>query len=101
MSDVSVQPLLTQHCDKRGQERHQKTRVQEVGGRDNLWRGTTPRRGTRGDFIWRDGSVEAEENRSEVGFGPFIGVWLEIRLDVDDEGGADRGEQAGLRMWSA
>jgi hypothetical protein len=44
--------------------------------------------------------VETEENRAEAGFGPFAGVRLELGLDVDDEGGADRGEQAGLKTWS-
>jgi hypothetical protein len=47
-----------------------------------------------------DRSIEAEEDCTEVGFGPFVGIWLELRLDVDDEGGADRGEQTGLRTWS-
>ena len=44
--------------------------------------------------------IEAEENCSEIGFGPFDGIWLELRLDGDDKGGADRREQASLRMWS-
>ena len=32
-------------------------------------------------------------------FRPFARVWLELELDVDDERGADRGEQTGLKMW--
>jgi hypothetical protein len=59
--------------------------------------GTIPRWRSRRVFVWNGGSVEAEENRPEVGFRPFGGVWLELRLDVDDEGGADCGEQTGLR----
>jgi hypothetical protein len=34
----------------------------------------------------------------------FGGIWLEVRLDVDDEGGTDAGEQSGLgtrsMMWA-
>jgi hypothetical protein len=40
--------------------------------------------------------VEGEEDCAEVGFGSFGGIRLEVGLDVDDEGGADRGEQTGL-----
>ena len=46
------------------------------------------------------GSVEAEENCSEVGFRPFTGVWLELGLDGYDEGGADCRKQTSLKMWS-
>jgi hypothetical protein len=49
-----------------------------------------------GVFVWSNGSVEAEESCAEVGFGPFARIWLELRLDVDNEGGADGGEQTGL-----
>ena len=47
-------------------------------------------------FVGSDGSIEAEENRAEVCFGSFGGIWLELGLDVDDEGGADCGEQTCL-----
>ena len=68
VSEVPVQSLLAQHCDKRGQQRHQKTRVQKVQGCDDLCRGTTPDwRGSCRVFVWGNGSVEAEEDRSEVG----------------------------------
>ena len=41
--------------------------------------------------------VESEEDGTEEGGGLFVGIGLEIRMDVDDEGGADCREQAGLR----
>ena len=47
-------------------------------------------------FASNNGSVEAEEDCTEVGIGPFVGIWLEVGLDVDDESGADCREQAGL-----
>ena len=101
MPDVSVQPLLAQHRDKRGQQRHQQTCIQEVRGRDDLLGWATPRRRSGGVFVGSNGSVEAEENRSEVSFGPFGGIWLELGLDVDDESGADRREETSLRTRSA
>ena len=42
----------------------------------------------------------AEENHAEVGFGPFGGIWLEVRPDVDDEGGAHCREQTSQGTWS-
>ena len=42
------------------------------------------------------GLVEGEEDGTEEGGGLFVGIRLEIRMDVDDEGGADGREQAGL-----
>ena len=51
-------------------------------------------------FVGSDGSVEAEKDRSEVGFRPFAGVWFKLGLDVDDKSRADCREQTGLRVWS-
>ena len=42
--------------------------------------------------------VEAEKDGMEISFRPVAGIWLELRLDVDDEGGTGCGEQTGLRM---
>jgi hypothetical protein len=52
-------------------------------------------------FVGSDRSVEAEKDRSEVGFRPFARVRLELGLDVDDESRANCREQTGLRIWSA
>ena len=91
VSEVATQPLFAQHPDKCGQQRYQKTRVKKVYGCDDLGGGTIPH--------WEDnvlargkGSVEGKENRSEVCFRPFAGVWFEFGLDVDGEGGTDGGE---------
>ena len=100
MSEVPVQPQLAQHRDECGEQRHQQTRIQEVYGCDDLRRGTIPRWGSGGVFVRDNGPVEAEEDCSEVGFRSFAGIGLEPRLDGDDKGGADCGEQTGLRTWS-
>ena len=44
--------------------------------------------------------VETEENGPEVGFGPVTRTWFKLGLNVNDEGGADCGKQAGLQLWS-
>jgi hypothetical protein len=62
---------------------------------------TSPHQRGSGVFIWKKGSVEAEENRSGVCFRPFAGVRLKLRLEVDYEGGADSREKINLIMWSA
>jgi len=49
-------------------------------------------------FVGRNGSVEAEKDCSEVGFRPFVGIWFELRLDVDHESRADCGEQTSLNI---
>ena len=97
---ISVQPLFAQHRDKRSQQRPQQACVHEVRGCNDLLGRTTPHWRSGGIFVGRDGSVEAEEDRSEVGFRPFARVWLEFGLDVDNEGRADRGEKTGLKLWS-
>jgi len=51
-------------------------------------------------FVWSDRSVEAEENGSQICFRAVAGILLELRLNIDDEGGADRREQTGLRTCS-
>ena len=60
--------------------------------------GTTPHRMDSKVPVRINGSVEAEENLSKVGFRPFAGVRLKLQLDVDYEGGADSEQQISLRM---
>ena len=89
MSDISGQPLLPEHRDESGQQRHQETCVEEVGGRDDLRGGTVPCWGSGGDFVWEKGWVKGEEDCSEVCLGLVTGILLKLGLDVDDECGAD------------
>ena len=98
--EVPTQPLLPQHPDKRSQQRDQETRVKESQGCDNPRGRAIPRLRNGGFFVWKKRWVEAEKNRSQVRFRRVAGVRFEFRLDVKDEGGANRGEQAGLIMES-
>ena len=97
ISQVSVQPLLAQHGDECGQQGDNQARVHEAGDRDRLARRISLNR-QGGRSLARDGGlVESEENRAEKGGGLLVRIGLEVRVDVDDEGGADGGEQTGLQ----
>ena len=45
------------------------------------------------------GLVESGEDCTEEDGGLLVGIGLEIRMDVDDKGGADCREQADLEEW--
>jgi len=47
-------------------------------------------------FVWDGRLVEGEKDRTEEGCGLLVRIGLETRVDVDDEGGADGGEQTCL-----
>ena len=51
--------------------------------------GTTPRRRNNRALVRRNGPAEAEKNCTEVVFGPFAGIQLELRLNVEEGSGAD------------
>ena len=97
MSQIPVQPLLPQHCDECRQQRDQETRVHQARRRDDLarWASLNGRNG--GGLAGNGGLVEREEDGPEERRGLFVGIGLEIRVDVDDKGRADGREQAGLR----
>ena len=87
--------MLPQHRDECSKQGHQKTRVHETGDGDDLARRTfLDRRNGRG-FTGDGGLIESEEDGAE-GSGLVIWIWLEVRMDIDDESGADGGEQTGL-----
>jgi hypothetical protein len=96
---VPVQPLLPQHRDECGQQRDQETRIHQAGRGDDLarWAFLNGRNG--GGLAGNGGLVEGEEDGTEEGGGLFVGIGLEIRMDVDDKGGADGREQTGLQEW--
>ena len=48
--------------------------------------------------VTRDGGlIESEENCTEEGGRLLVRIGLEVRMDVDDEGGADGREQTDLQ----
>ena len=92
---VSVQPLLAKHR-KEGREKCSG----ETGVKDGL---DLDYRARRACPLWEGGSVVSEggvvdlvdEDTEESG-GLITRVGLELRLDVDDEGRSDGGEQTSL-----
>ena len=89
VSEISGQPLFSEHRDESGQQRHQETCVEKVRGCDDLRGGAVPRWGSGGIFVWEKGWVEGDEDCSEVGLGLVAGIWLKLGLEVNDECGAD------------
>ena len=47
-------------------------------------------------FVWDRGLVEGEKDGPEEGHRLVAGIWLKLRMDIYNEGGADGGEQARL-----
>ena len=94
---VPVEPLLTQHCDECGKQRDQQTRIHESSDGDDLAGGAVLDGCDGGGFV-RDGRlVEGKKDRTEEGCGLLVRIGLKPRVDVDDEGGADGGEQTRLQ----
>ena len=88
--------MLPQHGNECGEQGDHKTCVHETGDGDDLARWT---------FLngWNDGGltgdgrlIESEEDGTEEGRRLLVGIGLEVRVDVDDESGADSREQTRL-----
>ena len=97
MPQVPVQPLLPQHCDECRQQRNQEARIHQTRCGDDLTRWASLDGRNSVGLSGNGGLVESEEDSSEEGGGLFVGIGLEVRVDVDDEGGTDGREQAGLQ----
>ena len=54
----------------------------------NRWNG--------GDLTGDGGLIESDEDGTEEGRRLLVGIGLEVRMDIDDEGGADGREQTRL-----
>jgi len=94
---IPVEPLLSQHRDECGEQRDQQTRVHQSSDCDDL-AGRALFDGWDGGGFVRDGRlVEGEEDCTEDGCRLLVWIGLEPRMDVDDEGGTDGGEQT--RLW--
>ena len=89
MPQVPVEPLLAQHRDERGEQRDQETRVHEPSDGDDLGGGTSWDGWNGGGFARDSRLVEGEEDCTEESCGLLVRIWLQPRVDVDDEGGTD------------
>jgi hypothetical protein len=64
-----------------------------------MWR--TGPLGKRGSFATKRGVVQLVKDDSEESGGVIGWVWLELGMDLNDEGRSDGGEQTRLRPKSA
>ena len=94
---ITIKPLLPQHCDKCGEQGDQQARIHEASDSDDIagrifldgWN-------DRG-FIWDGRLVEGEKDCAEKSCRLIVWVRLKFRVDVDDKGGTDGREQTRLR----
>ena len=94
---VSVEPLLAQHGDECGEQGDQETRIHETGDSDDPARRAFLKRWNDGGLTGDGRLIESEEDGSEEGRRSIVRIGLEVRMDVDDKGGADGGEQTSLQ----
>jgi len=89
IAQVPAQPLLPQHGGECGEQGQEKARVHEASNGDDLaWRALL--NGWNGGGLTGDGGpIESEEDGAEKGRRLFARVGLEVRMDIDDESGAD------------
>ena len=91
---ISVQPLLSHHCQESGEERSGKTGKEDRLDLDNhVWR-SSPRLWDGGHVITESCVVHLVDEDTEEGGGLFI--WIGLGVDLDNEGGSDGGEQTSL-----
>jgi len=88
--------LLAQHGDECREQGDHETRIHETGDGDDLAWWISLGRWDGGSVTGDGGLIESEEDGSEEGSGLFVGIELKVRMDVDDEGGADGREQTSL-----
>ena len=89
--------MLPQHSNECGQQGDHKTRIHETGDGNDLARWTSLNRWNGGGLTGDGGLVESEEDGAEEGSGLFIWIGSEVRMEIDDEGRADGGEQTRLQ----
>lgn len=92
---VSIQPLLAEHREERGEERNGEAGIQHgLDLDDHVW-GAGPHRDCRSIATER-GIVHVVYEDTKESDGLVAWVWLELGLCLDDEGGGHRGEQTSL-----
>ena len=88
--------MLPQHGNECGEQGDHKTRVHETGDGDDLARRGLLSRWDGGGLTGDGGLIEGEEDGTEEGRRLLVRIGLEVRVDVDDESGADGREQTRL-----
>jgi len=97
MPGVPVKPLFPQHCNKCSEERDQEASIHEYSDGDNFSGRSFLGRWDSVIFA-RDGRlIESDKDRAEEGCGFAVWIRLQFRMNIDNEGSADGGEESGLR----
>ena len=88
-AQVPAQPLLSQHGGECGEQGQKKARVHETSDGDDLARRALLNGWNGGGLTGDGGPIESEEDGAEESRRLFVRVGLEVRMDIDDESGAD------------
>jgi len=82
--EISVDPLLPEHREERGEERGRKAGVEQRLNGDDLWRS-----GPCG-WVWvrvgEEGIVQVVDQDPHIGGGHVIWIRFQLRLNIDYEG---------------
>ena len=88
--------MLPHHKDERGQQEDQETRIHDTGDGDSLARWAFLNGWNSGSLTQDGRLVESEEDDMKESGGLLAQIGLEVGMDIDDESGADGGEQTCL-----
>jgi len=92
---VSVQPLLSEHRKEGREEGCRETREEDGLDLNDGARRTSPLRKS-GRIVPEGGVIDLVDKDTEEGGGLVVRVWLEMRVDLDDECGGNGREQTSL-----
>jgi len=92
---ITIEPLLAQHGDKRGEEGSSQTTVKDGLDADN--NGTEARTFRKSGIgaSWNSPKLDAGDNLEKI-VAHLLVIRLEVLLNVDNESGCKCGEQTGL-----
>ena len=92
---VTVEPLLTQHGDKRSEKGGSQTGIKDGFNVDDSRIGAIPLRQNGVEVGWGVAERDVGDN-GKHGVAGLGEIRLELALDIDNEGGRDGGEQTSL-----
>jgi len=92
---ITIEPLLAQHGDKRGEERSSQTAVKDGLDADDNGIGAGPFRKSGIGASWNSPKLDGCDKLEKI-VAHLLVIRLEVLLNVDNESGCNCGEQTGL-----
>ena len=92
---ITIEPLLAQHGDKRGEEGSSQTAVKDGLDADDNGIGAGPFRKSGIGASWNSPKLDAGDNSEKI-VAHLLVIRLEVLLNADNEGGCNCRKQTGL-----